>query len=353
MISAPLSLVTGAAGFTGSHMVETLLAAGHRVRATDLPSALARDDRERGRFPSVIQQPGVEISAADLTKLEDVTKIVTDVDYIFHVAGLFSYSANWDLLYQINVEATRTLCEVVLTHRKQARMVVWGAGGIYETKAPGVLLESPIAESGKKAPMNRYLRSKWHQEQLVLDLHRYLGLHVSIVRPFTVYGPRGVYGAGQMILQFAKTKRPRIPRNFNTRIPFSHVQDVCAAALFIAERNDTIGEAYNVVDDSALTVAEMIRIVAGTRGYRTYWVLPVPIWLVRQCAYVLGFFMRQLSRITKRRPVIETQAVKLIGIDHWYSNDKLKSIGYTLKYPDAKIGLQETVRWYETHGWLS
>ncbi len=352
MVDAPFSLVTGAAGFTGTHMVETLLAAGHRVRATDLPSALAGDNRERGRFPSVINKPGVEIVPADLTRLEDVTKLVQDIDYVFHVAGLFSYSAGWDLLYQINVEATRNLCEAIIAHRKTARIVVWGAGGIYETKAPGVLLASPINEAAKKAPVNRYLRSKWHQEQLALDLHRYLGLQVSIVRPFTVYGPRGVYGAGQMITQFAKTKRPRIPRNFNTRIPFSHVHDVCAAALYIAQRSDTIGEAYNVIDDTPLTVAETIRIVAGTRGYRTYWVLPVPIWLLRQLAYIAGFFMRQISRITKRPPVIETQAVKLLGIDHWYSNEKLKSIGYQLKYPDAKIGLQETVRWYEHEGWL-
>ncbi|MBI4365704.1 MAG: NAD(P)-dependent oxidoreductase [Deltaproteobacteria bacterium] len=352
MAVSPLSLVTGAAGFTGSHMVETLLAAGHRVRATDLPQALAQDDRARGRFPSVLRRAGVEIVPADLTRLEEVPPLVRDVDYIFHVAGIFSYTALWEQLYQLNVEATRTLCETVIAHRKDARIVVWGAGGIYETKPPGVSLETPINEEGRKFPLNRYLRSKWHQEQLVLDMHRYLGLKASVIRPFTVYGPRGVYGGGQMIMQFARTKRPRIPRNFTARIPFSHVVDVCAAALYVATRDDTIGQAYNVVDDSSLSLAEVIRIVAGARGYRTYWVLPVPIWLVRQLAYVVGFFMRQLSRITKRPPVIETQAVKLLGVDHWYSNAKLKALGYVLRHPDAKAGLQATVKWYEANGWL-
>lgn len=352
MGDTPLSLVTGAAGFTGTHMVETLLRAGHRVRATDLPSALERDDRVRGRFPGVLRQPNVEIVPADLTRLEQIPPLLKDVDTIFHIAGLFSYTALWEQLYQINVEATRNLCEAIIAHRRSARVVVWGAGGIYETQPPGVALANPIVEGGRKAPMNRYLRSKWHQEQLVLDMHRYLGLQMSIVRPFTVYGPRGVYGGGQMILQFARTKRPRIPRNFTARVPFSHVVDVCEAALYIAQRSDTVGEAYNVVDDTAFSLAEVIRIVAGTRGYRTYWVLPVPIWLVRQLAYIIGFFMRQVSRITKKTPVIETQAVKLLGIDHWYSNAKLKGIGYQLRYPDAKAGLQETVKWYERHGWL-
>lgn len=352
MVAVPLSLVTGAAGFTGGHMVETLLRAGHRVRATDLPGVLERDDRARGRFPSVLRQPGVEVMPADITKLEQIAPLIKDVDYVFHLAAIFSYTAPWELLYHVNVEGTRTLCEAILSLHKDARVVVWGAGGIYEPKRPGDRLEYPIDETGKKAPVNRYLRSKWQQEQLVLDMQRYLGLKVSIIRPFTVYGPRGVYGGGQMILQFAKTKRPRIPRNFTTRVPFSHVTDVCESALYIAQRRETIGEAYNVVDDSAYSLAEVIRIVAGTRGYRAYWVMPIPIWLVRQIAYVIGFFMRQLSRITKRPPVIETQAVKLLGVDHWYSNAKLKSIGYQFRYTDAKVGLQETVKWYESHGWL-
>ncbi|MBI2343865.1 MAG: NAD-dependent epimerase/dehydratase family protein [Deltaproteobacteria bacterium] len=352
MSDRPLSLVTGAAGFTGTHMVETLVRAGHRVRATDHPDALMRDDRLRGRFPSVIRGAGAEIIPADLTHLEGLRELLTDVDFVFHVAGLFSYSAPWETLYKINVEATRNLCEAIIAHRKSARVVVWGAGGIYATKPPGLLLEEPIDETGKQAPANRYLRSKWHQEQLVLDMHRYLGLQVSLIRPFTVYGPRGVYGGAQMIFQFAKTRRPRIPKNFTSRIPFSHVIDVCEAARYIAERNDTIGEAYNVVDDSSYSLAEIIRIISGTHGYRAYWVMPIPMWLVRQCAYVAGFCMRQICRITKQRPAIETQAVKLLGIDLWFSNEKLKSIGYVFRYPDVKIGLQETVKWYEQAGWL-
>lgn len=352
MAEQPLSLVTGAAGFIGSHMVEALLRAGHRVRATDLPQSLAADDRARGRFPSVLQQPGVEIVPADLTKLEQIPALVRDVDYVFHVAGVFSYTAPWELLYLVNVEATRNLAEAIIAHRRQARMVVWGAGGIYETKAPGERLQYPITERGRVAPVNRYLRSKGQQEQLIFDMHRFLGLRASIVRPFTVYGPRGVYGGGQMITHFARTRRPRIPRNFTARVPFTHVHDLCDAAIFLASRNDTIGEAYNIVDDSSYSLAEVIRIVAGARGYRAYWVMPVPIWLVRQLAYIAGFCMRQLSRITRRPPVIETQAVKLLGVDHWYSNEKLKSLGFHCRYPDAKPGLVETVRWYEAHGWL-
>lgn len=351
-MNAPLSLVTGAAGFTGSHMVEILCAAGHRVRATDHPDALRGDDRTHGVFPSLLQRPGVEVMAADLTRLDQLPPLLTGVDYIFHIAGIFSYSAAWERLYQVNVEGTRNLCEAALAYRKTARIVIWGAGGVCATKAPGVFLSHPLDEASAKGPANRYLRSKWQQEQLVLDMQRYLGLRVSVVRPFTVYGPRAVYGSGQMVRQFARTRRPRIPRNFQSRVPFCHVDDVCNAALYIAQREDAVGEAYNIVDDSAYSLAEVIRIIAGTRGYRSYWVMPIPIWLARQCAYFLGFWMRQVSRVTRRTPVIETQAVKLLGVDHWHSNAKLKALGYRLQYPDAKPGLQAAVQWYEANGWL-
>ena len=66
---SPLSLVTGSCGFMGSTVVELLLDAGHRVRATDLESVhAAGDDPTRGRYPSISRRPGVEFRPADLTR---------------------------------------------------------------------------------------------------------------------------------------------------------------------------------------------------------------------------------------------------------------------------------------------
>jgi nucleoside-diphosphate-sugar epimerase len=107
----PLSLVTGACGFMGTHMCEVLAEAGHRIRATDLPAAHEKDDRAKGRFPSVIDRLGVEFVPGDFTRPGDLAALVRDVDYVFHVAGVFSYSAPWALLRQVNESGTEALID--------------------------------------------------------------------------------------------------------------------------------------------------------------------------------------------------------------------------------------------------
>jgi UDP-glucose 4-epimerase len=130
-MSKPLSLVTGACGFMGSHMVEVLHAAGHEVRATDLPATLEADDRARGRFPSVCRALGAELVPSDLTKPRSLAPLVQGVDYVFHVAAIFNYTAAWETLYRANVLGTRALADHAAEEPSLKRFVLWGAGGVY------------------------------------------------------------------------------------------------------------------------------------------------------------------------------------------------------------------------------
>ena len=127
----PRSLVTGSCGFMGTHMVEMLVAAGHEVIATDLESAWADDDRKAGRFPSVVKAAGVQFIASDLTKPETLDPLVKDLDYVFHIASVFSYSAPWSVLRHVNVDGTRALLDKLLVASPNLkRIVVWGAAGL-------------------------------------------------------------------------------------------------------------------------------------------------------------------------------------------------------------------------------
>lgn len=351
---APVSLVTGAAGFVGTNMVRTLLDAGHTVVATDHPQvcALADNDRRRGRFPAILRQWNVVPQPADLTRPAEILPLVQNVDYVFHIAGIFSYSAPLATLRQVNVEGTRHLCDALCARAPQAHMVVWGAGGVYAPPPLGQLLSRPYTEDSPIGPPNRYLQSKWEQEQLALAYHRTRGLDVRSIRPFTVYGPYGVYGGGAAILQFARPRYPVIPRNFLGRVPFSHVADVCGAALHLAQRPDTAGQAYNVVDNSACSMVDMCRIIAAIRGTRPIVLPPVPLRFAKGAMYGLAGIAWALARLTHRPPFLEHDMVKLFGSDQWHANAKLTATGYVLKYPDARTGLTETIRWYERHGWL-
>lgn len=346
----PLCLVTGSCGFIGSHMVEVLHRAGYRIRATDLEEAYLRDDRQRGRFPGVLKDLGVEFVPSDVTEPESLPGVVKGVSYVFHIAAVFSYSAPRDLLQRVNVDGTRSLLRALTRERSFRKIVLWGAGGVYGfPPAPSL----PIREEDPKCPPNNYLESKHRQEQLVTRTGEETGLRYSIVRPTGVYGPRGVYGMGTLILPLARPRRLFIPRNFNSRIPLVHVRDVCEAALFLATKKACDGEAYNLNDDTRMTVVEYMKYMGKLLGKPVTVLPPVPVRLVRGVLTRLAALEALTSKLSPGRArSLEPDAIEYLGVDIAYSNRKLKDAGYAFRYPDARTGLRETVDWYRKNGWM-
>ena len=224
-MSKPLCLVTDACGFMGTHMVEVLHEAGYRVRATDLASAYTRDQRSLGRFPSVLKRLGVEFVAADLTEPSSLDAVVKDVSYVFHVAAVFNYSAPWSLLEAVNIGGVRALLERLRYVQSFKKIVYWAAGGVYDLASSPL----PIDEDSPVRPANDYLRSKLEGERTVREVCEEHKMAYSMVRGTTVYGPRGVYGGGQMLMAAATMPISATPSNWTFRIPFGHVRDVCGA----------------------------------------------------------------------------------------------------------------------------
>jgi len=349
-VSQTLSLVTGACGFMGTHMVEVLSEAGHKVRATDLEQSYRQDDIKTGRFPSVLKKLNVEFIPADLTCPETLTRLLEGVDYVFHIAAIFSYSAAKDLLHRVNVVGTKNLLEVLNNISSFKKMVVWGAGGIY--RLPKRPQDNPIREDSPVEPSNSYLKSKWDQECLVRDFCHEQGMRFSAIRPTTVYGPRAVYAGGQMIRDVLKMKKILIPKNFTFRIPTVHVRDVCRAALFLAEHPETDGESYNLNDDSQTTTFRFFEMIARMAD-RSFKPLPaIPPSLVKlnlKLMAALGHLRRKLFGGGPAK--FEKDSVKYFGIDFEYSNEKLKKSGFEFEYPYLEKGLEETLPWYrKTYG---
>lgn len=203
-----LALVTGACGFVGSHMVELLMEKGIEVRATDLEKA----DRTH------LNRLGIEFVPSDLTKKETLLPALEGVDYIFDIASLFDYSAPWDLLYKVNVEGARNLCQVALETNPKV-IVHWSSGSIY-----GIPKELPTTETSPIYPSNNYEKSKWRQEQVMLEYHKRYGLPVVVIRPAVIYGPRSKYGVMTPIFMMAKGKLRAIPGSRKTRGSFVHIR---------------------------------------------------------------------------------------------------------------------------------
>ena len=346
----PRSLVTGACGFMGTHMVEVLAEAGHAIRATDLPSACEADDRRAGRFPSVVRDLGVELVPADLSRPETLAPLVKDVDTIFHVASVFSYKAPWSVLKRVNVDGTRALLDLALAERRAPkRVVIWGAGGIYGIPDPDDL---PLTEDSPPAPSNDYLRSKWREEHLVMQYGRERGLRWTILRPTTVYGPRAVSGGGQLLLAAAKMKVAAIPRSFDAHIPFVHVRDVCRAALHLSESPDAENQAYNLNDDTVISTVDFFRHVASLMGHRFVPLPGIPVGTLRDLLLGVADVVGAVTRVLGTPSPVERGPLEYLGVDWAYTNDKLKGTGFEFLYPDARDGVRDTIAWYRNEGWL-
>lgn len=348
-MTKPLCLVTGACGFMGTHMVEVLHEAGYPVRATDLPSAYGSDDRKRGLFPSVLRELEVEFAGADLTDADAVRPVVRDVEVIFHIAGLFKYSATWEALEAVNVGGTRHLLDAALDEGKLQRFITWGAGGVYGLPTSDML---PLTEDMETNPPNNYLKSKDLAEKVVMDVCTQREIPHAVLRPTTVYGPRAVYGGGQFVMGFAKMNPVMIPANMNGRVPFVHVRDVVGAAMHLAGQ-DGIGGPYNVNDDSTFTALEVGRIFAALMGHAFVKLPPVPLQLIMsgvgKAADAVQYVVRDLLHLPSP---VEADMLQLSTGDFVYDNQKLKSTGYQFIYPDPRHGLRDTVQWYRDQGWL-
>lgn len=330
-------LVTGASGFVGSHLVELLAGQGYEVVATDV------------RPPGKLDLQGrVTFVASDLSRPETLHGLCESVQWVFHPAAVFDYSAPWEQLRRVNVEGTRLLCAQAVHHGVE-RMIVWSAAGVYDAaklEATGGGEESPIL------PSNLYERSKWEQEKVARRFQQRYGLAVTLIRPAPIYGPRNRYGMGDMIMKLALLPLLPVPLSLDNRIVCVHVRDVARAALFLAQKKEAIGEVYNLVDDTDMTARELAFYLAQLLGIPAFPVY-VPQKFVREGIRLAGLLSTLISlRLMKRRPFLEQAMADYVRFSYRFSNRKLKELGYEFLYPDAREGLKETIAWYAEQGWL-
>ena len=344
----PICLVTGACGFMGTHMVEVLTQAGYRVRATDLATAHEKDDHKRGRFPSVLSQLGAEFVAADLTDPDSLRAVVDGVGYVFHLGAIFSYSAPWSALERVNVGGTKNLLDALATQECFQKIVYWGAGGIYDINETRL----PITEESPVGPANDYLKSKLLAEQALKEFCDDHDMAWSIVRGTTVYGPRGVYGSGQMLMQAATAPVLAAPKNWTFRLPFVHAKDVCRAALHVAQRPECDGQDYIVNDDSELTMVDFLSFMADLTGHLFVPLPPLSADNLRAVLLPVAGLVQSLATKLSLPSPIERDTIEYLGVDFVFSNEKLKATGFEFEFPDTRVGVADTVAWYQNNGWI-
>lgn len=318
-----ITLVTGAAGFMGSHLVEFLVGKGIRVRATARP----RKDT------SFFDRMGVEYVPADLTKPETLPRLFEGgVDRIFHLGAICNFSTPYESLCPTNVEGVRHFTGLALKNGVK-RYVHVGSTSVY-----GYYKGSPFKEDSPRDPHDCYGRSKRDGENVVWDRIRE-GLPAIITRPCTVYGPRCNDGAGKAFSR--PSSITAIPGNGKQLLSNVRAEDVAAAVYYLSFIDEAVGQAFNLAEDTHPALEEALMLASdafGTRPPKTH----LPLWLVKTVARVDGAISARKGRI----PDLELDAVKYLYDDYIVDNGKLKALGYKMIYPDFRQSMKQMGEWY-------
>jgi dTDP-L-rhamnose 4-epimerase len=304
-------LITGGAGFIGSHLADLLLRRGHRVRALDTLSEQVHGDAARdGRRPEYLDAE-VELVVGDVRDRRAVDRALDGVDAVYHFAAAVGVGQSMYEIAQytsVNNMGTAVLLEAMIERAKRrpfSRLVVassmslYGEGlyrapdgalvadaerpreqlaaGDWETRdRQGRVLE-PLPTPETKAPSlaSVYALSKYDQERLCLMVGRAYGIPAVAMRFFNVFGTRQALSnpyTGVLAIFASRLLNDRPPLVFEDGLQqrdFVHVADVaraCAAALTAPE---AVGEVFNVGSGERYTVRELAERTAAAWASRT------------------------------------------------------------------------------------
>ena len=257
MSDRPTSLVTGAAGFIGSHLCERLLQEGHAVIGLDAFSDYYPRPQKEANLAPLLGRPGFRFLELDLTR-SDLGPIVAEADHIFHQAGQPGVRPSWgkdfDIYVDCNIRATQRLLEAVKGSPRLRRLVFASSSSVY-----GDASDLPLREASLPRPFSPYGVTKLAAEHLCGLYHANHGVPAVALRYFTVYGPRQRPDMGfHKFIQAALTDRPIVVYGDGEQTrDFTYVADA-VEANWLALRAEATGQVFNIGGGSRVSVNQVL-----------------------------------------------------------------------------------------------
>jgi UDP-glucose 4-epimerase len=252
-----LMLVTGGAGFIGSHLADALAAAGMRVRVID--------NFETGRREFV--NPAAELINADIRDAASMRGTFEGVDTVFHVAALPRIPLSIAKPVETHMTNVVGTLNVLIAARdsKVRRVVYSGSSSVY-----GNQKSLPLIETMTPHPMNPYALQKFVGEEYARMFHRMFAMQTVVLRYFGVYGPRLAEEGAYMlaIAAFLRARREdralEIHGDGEQTRDFTHVSDVVAANILAIDCEVADGSAINVGRGENVSVNRIAEMIGGT-----------------------------------------------------------------------------------------
>ncbi len=304
-------LVTGGAGFIGSHIADELIAGKHSVRIAD--------DLSTGNLLNIEGlENKIEFFQGDISKKEFVEKAMEGVDCVFHEAALTSVAESFKFpakTWDINIKGTKLLLNTA-EKLKVKRFIFASSAAVY-----GNSPKLPKKEEMSGAPTSPYGNSKSMAEIATIDSFRKFKLKSVALRYFNVYGPRqsptseysGVIT--KFLSKMMRGERPTIYGDGKQTRDFIYVDDVVQANILAMDKKEAVGEVFNVGTGTQTTLNELVDTINEILG-------------------------------TSIEPVYEPARQGDIRFSYADISKAKKMLGFEPKY-SLKEGLKKTIEWFK------
>ncbi|MBI4248160.1 MAG: SDR family NAD(P)-dependent oxidoreductase [Elusimicrobia bacterium] len=255
-------MVTGAAGFIGSHLTEELLRQGARVRAF-----IKYHPRQSPQFLADAQKKyaaRLELFTGDIRDLDAVQKAVEGAHTVFHLAASISIPYSFERpneVFQVNALGTAHVLVAAKTHRTR-RLIVTSTSEVY-----GTAQWTPITERHPLNPHSPYAASKVAADAMAISFHRSYGVPVTVLRPFNTFGPRQSLRAiiPTIILQALQSGAVTLGNLRPTR-DFTFVADTVNGFLKTAACQAAVGQTLQLGTGREISIADLARKISGALG---------------------------------------------------------------------------------------
>ena len=307
-------LVTGAAGFLGSHLTEKLIENGHEVRVL-----MHYDSNNNwGWLENSEYKKNIEFVFGDIRDFDSVFSAMQGIDEVFHLAALIGipYSYLSPLAYiKTNIEGTyNVLQSAKLLNTKN--IIITSTSETY-----GSAQYIPIDEKHPKVGQSPYSATKIGADNLAESFHRSFGLPIKIVRPFNIYGPRQSARAiiPSICIQILNEIKEIKLGNINTTRDLTFVKDTANGFIEISKNEKLNGESTNIGMNEEISIKN----------------------LIEKISKITGKTIKIITDQKRVRP--EKSEVSRLVCD----NSKIKK--YTNWKPEYNLenGLEETIDWIE------
>ncbi|MEI7595140.1 MAG: NAD-dependent 4,6-dehydratase LegB [Bacteroidota bacterium] len=306
-------LITGADGFIGSHLTETIAKKYNcKIKALSYYNSF-----NNWGWLEHIDLKNIEVLCGDIRDPHYCKTITKGVDVIFHLAALiaipYSYQAP-DSYIDTNVKGTLNICQAAKENGIE-KILITSTSEVY-----GTAQYVPINEKHPLQPQSPYSASKIGADMMALSFFNAFKLPVTIVRPFNTYGPRQSARAviPSIITQIANGKKQIKLGDTTPTRDFNYVLDTCKGFIDIAECDNTNGEVINIGSNFEISVGDTLDLIKK--------------------------IMKSDVEIITENQRIRPENSEVFRL--WCDNTKINNLtGFKPKYSIEK-GLEETINWF-------